>query len=69
MFRGNASNPGGDAGSGGMQQKAPAMINTTSATSKIIHPPEDISLVSGHLDLQLVYAALYQFLPFIHSLH
>lgn len=47
FIRGNTGGSGGDSGGGGgMQQKAPAMINTTSATSKIIHPPEDISLVS-----------------------
>ena len=27
--------------------KKPALIATTSATTKIIHPPEDISLVSA----------------------
>ena len=34
-------------------ERKPALIATTSATSKIMHPPEDISLVSGLSDPSL----------------
>ena len=36
----------GDTDNSGDTDKKPAMIATTGGSSKIIHPPEDISLVS-----------------------
>lgn len=47
----SGSTPGGNdtptGSTAGNTPKTPAMINTTSATSRIMHPPEDISLVSA----------------------